>query len=62
MLSLLIAASLAAPDMRPVYHYRRTNGDGSEAEDIYVFVEAPDRVAVMKEKSRWVPSRNLANA
>lgn len=52
MLSLLIAASLAGPDMRPVHHYRRTNGDGSEAEDIYVFVEAPDRVAVMKEKSR----------
>lgn len=52
MLSLLIAASLAAPDMRPVHHYRRTNGDGSEAEDIYVFVEASDRVAVMKEKLR----------
>ncbi|MDO9369026.1 MAG: hypothetical protein Q7T68_10700 [Sphingopyxis sp.] len=52
MLSLLIAASLAGPDMRPVHHYRRTNGDGSEAEDIHVFVEAPDRVAVMKEKSR----------
>ncbi|MBE1528449.1 hypothetical protein GGC65_002905 [Sphingopyxis sp. OAS728] len=52
MLSLLIAASLAGPDMRPLHHYRRTNGDGSEAEDIHVFVEAPDRVAVMKEKSR----------
>jgi len=52
MLSLLIAASLAGPDMRPVHHYHRTNGDGSEAEDIHVFVEAPDRIAVMKEKSR----------
>jgi hypothetical protein len=52
MPSLLIAASLAAADMRPVHHYRRTNGDGSEAEEIYVFVEAADRIAVMKEKSR----------
>ncbi len=52
MLSLLIAASLPAADMRPVHHYRRSNGDGSEAEDIYVFAKAPDRVAVMKEKSR----------
>ncbi len=52
MLSLLIAASLSGTDWRPVHHYRRTNGDGSEAEDIYVFVEAPTRIAVMKEKSR----------
>lgn len=41
MLSLLIAASLAATDLRPVHHYRRINGEGSEAEDILVFVEAP---------------------
>lgn len=52
MFSLLIAASVAGPDMRPVHHYRRSNGDGSEVEDIHVFSEAPGRVAVMKEKSR----------
>lgn len=52
MLSLLIAAVVPAADMRPLHHYRRTNGDGSKVEDIYVFVEAPDRLAVMKEKSR----------
>ncbi|WP_077146374.1 hypothetical protein [Sphingopyxis sp. KK2] len=52
MLSLLLALASPAADMRPVFHYRRTNGDGSEAEDIYVFAEAPGRVAVMKEKSR----------
>lgn len=57
MLSLLLALAAPAADLRPVHHYRRTNGDGSEAEDIYVFVEAPGRVAVMKEKS---PCTNAA--
>lgn len=53
MLLVLIAAStVPVADMRPVHHYRRTNSDGSEAEDIHVFVEAPTRIAVMKEKSR----------
>lgn len=52
MLSLLLALASPAADMRPVHHYRRTNGDGSEVEDIYVFAEAPGRIAVMKEKSR----------
>jgi len=52
MLSLLLALASPAADLRPVFHYRRTNGDGSEAEDIYVFAEAPGRIAVMKEKSR----------
>jgi hypothetical protein len=51
MLSLLLAITAPA-DLRPVFHYRRTNRDGSEAEDIYVFAEAPGRIAVMKEKSR----------
>lgn len=52
MLSLLFALAAPAADLRPVFHYRRTNGDGSEAEDIHVFAEAPGRIAVMKEKSR----------
>ena len=52
MLSLLLALASPAADLRPVYHYRRTNADGSEAEDIHVFAEAPGRIAVMKEKSR----------
>ncbi|KTE46395.1 MULTISPECIES: hypothetical protein [unclassified Sphingopyxis] len=52
MLSLLFALATPAADLRPVFHYRRTNGDGSEAEDIYVFAEAPGRIAVVKEKSR----------
>ena len=52
MLSLLLALAGPAADLRPVYHYRRTNSDGSEAEDIYVFAEAPGRIAVMKERSR----------
>ena len=52
MLSLLLALASPVADLRPVHHYRRTDTDGSEAEDIYVFVEAPTHVAVMKEKSR----------
>ena len=52
MLSLLFALAAPAADLRPVFHYRRTNGDGGEAEEIYVFAEAPGRIAVMKEKSR----------
>lgn len=52
MLSLLITASMLVPDPRPVYHYERTNLDGTEEESIYVFVEARDRFAVMKQKSR----------
>ena len=52
LLALIAASAVPAADTRPVHQYRRTNGDGSEAEDIYVFVEAPTRIAVMKEKSR----------
>jgi hypothetical protein len=52
MLSLLLALASPAADLRPMFHYRRTNGDGSEAEEIYVFAEAPGRIAVMRQKSR----------
>lgn len=52
MLSFVIAGSMLVTDLRPVYQYQRTNGNGSEAESVFVFVKAPGRVSVMKEKSR----------
>lgn len=51
---VLIAALAAAPaaDLRPVYHYERTNSDGTMAEDVVVFVEGKGRLSVMKARNR----------
>ncbi|MBY4637513.1 hypothetical protein K5P26_10235 [Sphingopyxis sp. XHP0097] len=59
MLSLILAAAIAAappPDARPVYHYERTNSDGTMGEDVVVFVEGEGRLSVMKARDRCTPA------
>jgi hypothetical protein len=59
MLAAAAEPEAAAPrrDARPVLHYQRTNGDGSEPEDVVVFIRSPGDIAVMKAKS---PCTNAA--
>lgn len=51
-LLLALAPAVAAADNRPVHHYVRSNGDGSEREDIIVFARSATAIDVMKAKSR----------
>lgn len=58
-LAAVVEPDAAAPrrDARSVLHYQRTNSDGSEPEDVVVFIRSPSDIAVMKAKS---PCTNAA--